>query len=158
MNRTTPMLPEDDVRETPPDLFEQLDAEFEFNLDVCATRQNAKCSQFYSLEGYHDLVEFQPGIDGLRGTWRGARAWCNPPFSNIRPWVEKAHISEAELVVMLVPATRTEQPWWQDLIEPYRDSGQGLSVRFLRRRPRFLKDGVQMGSPKFGCCLLIWRA
>ena len=147
MNRTTPMLPADDVRETPPELFAALDAEFRFTLDVCATPANAKCSRF-----------FTEAQDGLAQSWAGERCWCNPPFSDIGSWVEKTYISGAALVVMLVPATRTEQPWWQELVEPYRDSGQGLTTRFLPKRPRFLKDGVSMGSPKFGCVILVWSA
>jgi hypothetical protein len=62
---------------------------------------------------------------------------------------------------MLVPANRTEQRWWQDLIEPYRDCGQGLTTRFLAGRLRFLAPGqTHIGAderPPFGCVLLIWH-
>lgn len=158
------MLEEDDVRETPSSLFQPLNAEFGFTLDVCATAANAKCARFYT-----------EADNGLTSSWEGERVWCNPPFSDIGAWVEKAHISGAALVVMLVPSTRTEQEWWQELIEPYRDNGQGLKVRFLPGRQHFLEDGKpiyrknedgslcltkkgkpQRSSPKFGCCLLIW--
>jgi hypothetical protein len=182
MNRKTPMLPEDDVRETPPEAFaEWSSAVGGFTLDVCATPANAKCSRFYALDGYHDGNVHSMNVDGLTGLWAGHRCWCNPPFSSIEPWVEKAWRSpEAELVVMLVPATRTEQPWWQRWVEPWRD-GRGypqklrqhgfappewyLRVRFLPGRMHFLKDGKPIlnpttgkrSSPKFGCCLLIWK-
>lgn len=151
MNRKTPMPPADDVRETPPDLFAALDHRFAFTLDVCATSGNAKLPRF-----------FTEAQDGLKQSWAGERVWCNPPFSNIVAWVEKAWDSGAELVVMLVPATRTEQAWWQELIEPARDGRipdmlPRLRTEFLRGRTRFLKDGKQMGSPKFGCVLLIWE-
>ena len=33
---------------TPPNFFASLDAEFGFTLDPCATRQNAKCRNFYT--------------------------------------------------------------------------------------------------------------
>lgn len=179
MNRHEPMLAEDDVRETPDELFDALDAEFRFTLDVCATHDNAKCRRyctapddlFWSLPNWHikpgpDVLEVKR--DGLAQSWAGERAWCNPPFSDIESWIGKAWDSDAELVVMLIPSTRTEQGWWQDLIEPYRD-GNGddvafpagdwysLRTRFLRGRPKFLKDGVKLGSPKFGCVLLIWQ-
>jgi phage N-6-adenine-methyltransferase len=167
MNRHEPMLPEADVRETPPELFAQLDDEFNFNLDVCATPQNAKVQQFYTEHAYHDTVEVQPGLNGLTGSWKGSRAFVNPPYSDIPAWLMKAWESEAELVVMLIPSTRTEQGWWQDGVEPFRDGRcpaselpggwTSFTVRFLRGRPRFLKDGVRMGSPKFGCCVLVWK-
>lgn len=170
MNRKTPMLPADDVRETPPDKFAELSrAVGRFTLDVCATPQNAKCSRFFTQEQ-----------DGLAQSWRGERCWCNPPFSSIEAWVEKAWRSpDAECVVMLVPATRTEQPWWHRWVEPWRD-GRGyphelrmqgfappkwrLTTHCLPGRWHFLKDGKPIldpktgrrSSPKFGCVLLSW--
>jgi phage N-6-adenine-methyltransferase len=163
MNRTTPMLPEDDVRETPPELFAELDARFCFDLDACATHANAKCEVYFTERGQYGKTPDSPALisleDGLTGSWQGRRVWCNPPFSDIGAWVAKAWESQADLVVMLVPATRTEQGWWQDLVEPLREvllEGWYLRVEFLRGRTRFLRDGVRMGSPKFGCALLIW--
>lgn len=186
MNRKTPMLPADDVRETPADKFAGISALVGgFTLDVCATPANAKCPRFYALDGYHDsTVDPTPfptrQVDGLTGSWAGERCWCNPPFSAIDAWVEKAWRShDAELVVMLVPATRTEQPWWARWVEPWRD-GRGypqhlrqfhfappawhLKTHFLAGRWHFLKDGKPIldpktgrrSSPKFGCALLIW--
>lgn len=65
------------------------------------------------------------------------------------------------LVVMLLPNNRTEQRFWQDLIEPYRDrAGSPLRVEFLSGRLRFLKRGQHIVEPNerppFGCCLCIW--
>ncbi len=64
---------------------------------------------------------------------------------------------------MLVPANRTEQAWWQDLVEPYRDGRDqryNFHVEFLRGRLRFIEPGdteVRPNArPPFGCCLLIW--
>ena len=34
--------------ETPRKLFDELDKEFHFNVDPCATRENAKCEEFYT--------------------------------------------------------------------------------------------------------------
>ena len=49
-----------DMWATPQDLFDELDAEFHFELDVCATAENAKCKRY-----------FTPEIDVLRQNWRG---------------------------------------------------------------------------------------
>lgn len=143
--------PKVDDRATPPELFDPLNERFKFTLDVAALPHNAKCSRFYT-----------PEDDGLSQDWRG-RVWCNPPYSDIRPWVEKAWQEvplTTDLVVMLVPANRTEQAWWQDLVEPYRDNGGWLRVEFLRGRQRFIAhDATEVGKnerPPFGCCLLIW--
>jgi hypothetical protein len=179
MNRQTEMLPESDVRETPPELFGALDAAHHFTLDACASHSNAKCATYYTEQGLW-LLDTGPELDlrqlakedGLRGSWQGRRVFCNPPYSDIGSWLMKAWESQAALVCMLVPATRTEQDWWQDGVEPYRDGRADLSelgwtdfrLEFLRGRQHFLKDGKPIlnpttgkrSSPKFGCCLLIW--
>lgn len=124
-----------------------------FTVDVAASAHNAKCERFYDRE-----------VDGLAQDWTGERVWCNPPFSVIPPWVEKAwaEADRVELIVMLLPANRSEQRWWQNLVEPLRDrDGSALSVEFLPGRMRFVKPGADMVKmnerPPFGCCLLIWN-
>lgn len=52
---------------TPQDLFDELDAEFHFTLDPCATKQNAKCKKFYTAED-----------DGLEKSWGGVFCLCKP--------------------------------------------------------------------------------
>lgn len=147
--------PEIDDRATPPELFDPLNERFRFTLDACALPHNAKLPRYWT-----------PDDDGLLKSWRCERVWCNPPFSDIQPWVSKAHFAaNAALVVMLVPANRTEQAWWQEYIEPWRDGRDGtdppwVRVEFLRGRQRFIAhDGDRIEPnqrPPFGCALLIW--
>lgn len=60
--------------------------------------------------------------DGLTLRWI-QRTWVNPPYSAIEPWVAKAwrEICHCRVIAMLLPANRTEQPWFQKLVEPFRD-------------------------------------
>lgn len=142
-----------DDRGTDPALFAELDARFHFTIDVAAAAHNAKCHRYYDLE-----------VNGLEQSWSGERVWCNPPYSDIRPWVQKAWDERygigADLIVMLLPANRTEQGWWQDLVEPYRIDGGLFRVEFLRGRRRFVRaNSTEIGPnerPPFGVCLLIW--
>lgn len=147
-----------DDRCTPPELFGPLAERFGgFTLDVAAAPHNAKCERFFTIED-----------DGLAQSWAGERVWCNPPYSDIRPWVEKAWAewcwlgpNRPELIVILLPANRTEQAWWQDLVETERlDPLCSLRVEFLRCRQRFIRPGqTEVGPnerPPFGVCLLIW--
>lgn len=144
--------PEVDDRATPPELFDPLQERFGFTLDVAALPHNTKCARF-----------FTPEDNGLLQSWAGERVWCNPPYSDIASWVVKAHQEavDAKLIVMLLPANRTEQGWWQRLVEPYRDRpGAPLRVEFIAGRQRFIahdKDHVGTNErPPFGVCLLIW--
>ena len=141
-----------DDRATPPELFGPLDRRFGFTLDAAAASHNAKCERFYSIDD-----------DGLRQSWAGEVVWCNPPYSGIRPWVEKAWLEAptARAIVMILPANRTEQGWWQELVEPFRDNGGAFTVEFLAGRQRFIQPGRDRVGPNerppFGVCLLIWR-
>lgn len=114
--------------ETPASLFDPLNAEFGFTLDVCATEENAKCPHFFTPQG-----------DALSMSWAGV-CWMNPPFGSQGEWVKKAY-EAAKLgatVVCLLPA-RTNTGWWHD----YCLNGE---IRFIRGRPVF--KGAKHGLPQ----------
>ena len=124
-----------------------------FTIDVAAAAHNTKCDRFYDV-----------AADGLAQSWAGERVWCNPPYSSIEPWLVKAwaEADAAGTIVMLLPANRTEQGWWQRHVEPYRDVARDIfRVEFLPGRMRFIKPGdteiKPNQRPPFGCCLLIWN-
>ena len=54
---------------TPQELYNELDEEFNFTLDPCSTKENHKCSTYYTKED-----------DGLQKTWEGYRVYMNPPY------------------------------------------------------------------------------
>ena len=126
---------------------------YRFTIDVAASDHNAKLPRYYTRAD-----------DGLAQSWAGERVWCNPPYSVLRPWVEKAWAEDdAELIAMIVPANRTEQGWWQQLIEPARDRPGGrLATRFYPGRWQFIAhddDRIRPNSrPPFGIVLLVWGA
>jgi phage N-6-adenine-methyltransferase len=144
-----------DDRGTTLQVFEPLHERFGFTLDVAATPANAKLPRFLTALD-----------DGLVRSWASERVWCNPPYSQIEPWVAKAALEtgfggDCELAVLLLPANRTEQGWWQRHIEPVRDRpGSGVCVEFLPGRMRFIvppADSVRPNDrPPFGVCLAIF--
>jgi phage N-6-adenine-methyltransferase len=127
-----------DLWATPQWLFDLLDAEFDFNIDVCALPENAKCRRFLS-----------PQDDGLLRPWKGT-CWMNPPYGRtVERWVQKAHQSalEGATVVCLLPA-RTDTHWW------HRHVVHAAEVRFLRGRLRF---GRAEHSAPFPSMIVVFR-
>ena len=123
---------------TPQKLFNRLNREFNFTVDVAASRSNAKCGRFYTARQ-----------NGLSKDWSGETAWCNPPYGRvIADWMQKAYESSRRgaTVVLLVPA-RTDTAWFHD----YALRGE---VRFLRGR---LKFGGAKNSAPFASILVIFR-
>ena len=59
-----------DSWETPIDLFNKLNEEFNFTLDPCATHENHKCDKYYTIED-----------DGLSKDWSNEIVFMNPPYS-----------------------------------------------------------------------------
>ena len=65
---------------TPQNRFDELNNEFKFTLDPCATPENAKCPKFFTKEQ-----------DGLRQNWNDEIVFCNPPYGRkIKDWIKKA--------------------------------------------------------------------
>ncbi len=124
---------------TPQKFYDQLHAEFDFNLDPAATDTNHKCPTYYT-----------PEQDGLKMPWTGYRAFCNPPYGReIGKWVEKAY-NEAQagaLVVMLLPA-RTDTGWWHDYVM------KANEIRYIRGR---LKFGDGRNSAPFPSAVVIFK-
>lgn len=109
---------------TPKSFFDELNKEFDFNLDPCSTDENAKCEKHYTL------------IDnGLTKNWGGCRVFCNPPYGKeLKEWVKKCYQEsrkENTLVVMLIPA-RTDTAYFHDYIY-----NKAKEIRFIRGRLHF---------------------
>ena len=126
---------------TPPDVFRRIAAAFgPFDLDPCCRRETAKARQY-----------FTKADNGLTRDWYG-RVFVNPPYSNPRPWIQKAIEStrSCSRVVMLLPAA-TDTSWFHDLVLPNAD------VVFMRGRVKFFGwKGTPIGSPKAGTILAIF--
>lgn len=139
-----------DAYRTPPELFAALNAEFDFKIDVAASAENALCVNFLTETDnalLADWIEYE--------SWRGGYAWCNPPYSDIMPWVKKA-AEQAKLgigCVMLVMAD-TSVGWYAEAIKTCQE------VRFIvGGRISFLdpETGKPAAGNNKGSKLLIWH-
>ena len=125
---------------TPQDFFNELNKEFNFNLDPCATDDNHKCKKY-----------FTKADNGLLQKWGGYNVFVNPPYGRaIGAWVEKAY-NEAKqkntLVVMLLPA-RVDTKWFHNFIY------HKAEIRFIKGR---LKFGGSKNAAPFPSMIVIFR-
>lgn len=124
--------------ETPSTLFNQLNKEFNFTLDVCANESNAKCENYFS-----------PETDGLSKKWSGT-CWMNPPYGRrISKWIQKAHDESKKGcdVVCLIPS-RTDTKYWHDYCM------KAAEVRFIKGRLCF---GDSKTSAPFPTAIVVFK-
>jgi len=145
--------------ETPQWLFNELNREFDFNLDAAGDKHNAKCEN-YIIEEVDSLSE--PWLLFSVNVWGGtkSRVWLNPPYGrSVGKWVEKAveevKAGHSELVVMLLPA-RPDTKYFHRFIwdKEKHQPRPGVEVRFLEGR---LKFGGATNSAPFPSMVVIFR-
>jgi site-specific DNA-methyltransferase (adenine-specific) len=114
-------------------VYDALDGEFDFTLDPCPLDASA--------------IAGAPlwGKCGLSIPWDGQRVFCNPPYSNITPWLEKSW--EPTLAVYLLPV-KSDVGWWHDHVM------RAAEVRFVLGRIRFV--GMSGGAP-FPSAVVVFR-
>ena len=133
-----------DTYATPQKIFDYFDREFDFEVDVCAEDNTAKCPTYYTIE-----------TDAFLQHWRkdGSVCWCNPPYSNIKPWVSKA-IDESKkgvTTVMLVMAD-TSVSWFNIALQHCSE------IRFVvGGRISFELGGSPQNGNNKGSMILIFR-
>lgn len=116
-------------RPTPREFFDKIHKRFEFTLDGAATKRNALLPRFSSRRGQR--------------SWAGERVFCNPPWSDITPFVLVA--PTAEFACLLVPA-RTNCRWFHKALE-------------LGARPEYFLGKLNFGGPwnsPVDCVLLLF--
>ena len=125
---------------TPQELFDRLNDEFHFTVDVCASKENAKVSRFFTKEQ-----------DGLKQDWTGETVWCNPPYGRaVKAWIRKAYehfIGGGGTSVLLIPA-RTDTKWFHDYVYGKAE------IRFIKGR---LKYGNAKYNAPFPSMIVIYR-
>lgn len=110
---------------TPQGVYDKLNEEFHFNDDPCPLN----------------------GAGGLDREWGGA-TFCNPPYSEISSWVQKAYSEsqKGKTVVLLIPS-RTDTKWWHEHIM------KAQEIRFIKGR---LKFGDSKNSAPFPSAIVIF--
>lgn len=115
---------------TPVLFFAELQKEYRFTLDGASTDENA-------------LLEHHSTADAPL-LWQGERVFCNPPWSDIPPFIELA--ATADFACLLVPA-RTNCRWFHRALE------LSATVRHFKGK---LKFGDCKNTSPVDCLLLLF--
>ena len=109
-----------------------------FELDACASKENAKADTFYTKEE-----------NGLSKDWsQYDSVWCNPPYGKeIGKWIKKAYEESMKgaWVCMLIPS-RTDTKWWHDYV-------MKGDITFIKGRIKF---GGSKNSAPFPSALVVF--
>lgn len=133
------MESERDEWRTPPWLFKYarvvlLGASDDVVYDAACNRTNALASPVHKRWG-----------DALSVPWHG-KVWCNPPYSNIPPWIEAAFKCDGP-VVMLIPSPNGES-YYPPLLEKAHEIHIVGRVGFINRHGQQV-NGNPRGSSLF---------
>jgi len=157
MNKAVLFSSGKDDWETPQTLFDELNDEFHFGMDVAAMRHNRKCEGYLGPD--HNRVCFR---DALRVHWEIAEnktCWMNPPYSRglQKKFIAKAAEEQAKGVttVALLPS-RTDTTAFHSYIYDLKTwlPREGVELRFLKGRLKFV--GAQHGAP-FPSVVVVFR-
>ena len=132
--------------ETPQELFDNLNSEFDFELDAFASAKNAKCKHFFTEQD-----------DSFKQDWTKYKSiFINPPYtSKVQDEVLKKINDTISsdwrgVIVLLIPA-RTDTKRWHDYIFNKADD-----IRFIKGRLRFEVDGIPSGSSTFPSEVIVY--
>jgi site-specific DNA-methyltransferase (adenine-specific) len=129
----------DDWR-TPKDLFDELNAEFNFTVDLCADDNNHLCEKYYTEQN-----------SGFDADLTGERVYCNPPYGrkSTADWIRKCAECSADVVVMLLPA-RTDTKAFHEYIY------HKAEIRFIQGRLYF-GGGRKIDRAPFPSMIVIFK-
>lgn len=137
-----------DLWRTPAELFAAIDGEFNFVGDVAASDDNHLHKRYLTSED--DALSLEWGE-----LFPAGYVFCNPPYSDITPWVQKAQeaVKSAIGVVMLVPAD-TSVGWFRIALTDVSEIRfiTGGRISFVRADTCQVVNGNSKGS-----MLLVWH-
>jgi phage N-6-adenine-methyltransferase len=144
-----------DCWRTPPELFEQVNADFDFQIDAASSDDNRLTPHNFTADD-----------NALELSWTAEASargvppvfWCNPPYSQaggpLAAWTDKAleESRRGATVVMLVPADTSANRMHVAL-------RHADEVRFLDARVQFLHPvtGLPVSGNPWPSCLIVFR-
>ncbi len=108
-----------DQWQTPQWLFDELSGEFNFDIDLCATKENSKCILFgtdYLRDGVgsvHNDMDYPCFQEYIKeNLLSNGTCFMNPPYSNPRPFIEKAWEDSKHCKIVCLVKCDPSTKWW----------------------------------------------
>lgn len=136
---------EKDEWRTPPFVFWWAHQRFNFAVDLASTEANKLCHQ--------NITKHENALAQDWSRFAGA-GWCNPPYSNIDPWLQKAwdEAYEGFTSVFLIPTPNGEDRYSRWVL------GHASEVIFIGGRLAFINaEGKPVSGNTRGSCLVVYR-
>lgn len=119
--------------DTPQLFFDEMNNEFDFEWDLAASEESAKCEKYYTKEQ-----------DALKQKWEG-KCYLNPPYGRELPKFIKKSYEESRSgqssIVMLIPARTDTKAFHKYIWDKDKNTWrEGVNGRFLEGRLTFGSD------------------
>lgn len=135
-----------DLWQTPQDLFNTLNKEFDFSVDICASADNKLCPQFFSEED-----------SALKNEWvffTNTACFLNPPYSQAKEFLIRAaeQADNHNLTVVALVNANTDTKWFAEAVSTANE------IRLISGRIAFSQpDGKKANGNTKGQCIIVWR-
>ena len=135
-----------DLWQTPPGVFHNLDDEFNFDLDVCASNENKLCSHYFTEE--------KSALDFEWDFCHNTSAFINPPYSLTEVFLRRSaeQAKRHNIIVVALVNANTDTKWFSDAVSSANE------IRLITGRLAFIKPGGTKGKGNSkGQCIIVWR-
>lgn len=138
---------EKDLWQTPKEIFDSLDREFDFDIDICASDENALCISYFTED-----------ISALLNEWDSvynhATCFLNPPYSQTEVFLNRAsdQAKKHNITVVALVNANTDTKWFAECATTANE------IRLISGRVGFIaSNGKKSNGNTKGQCLIIWR-
>lgn len=138
---------------TPQWLFNELNREFNFDIDLCATRENSKCNHFCynyleSLTGSKDSNCIGTLYEDFDHQIVKRSAFMNPPYSDPKPFIEKAWADSKHCKIVCLVKCDPSTKWWATFWDYNVKCGYCLESDYTGRKLCLTRNGFKETCPK----------
>lgn len=146
-------ISEKDLWQTPVDLFNSLNNEFDFDVDICASAGNALCNLYFDQDNSALDFEWNNPLN-KHSSHEIKNTFINPPYSQTTLFLSRANeqAKKHNITVVALVNANTDTKWFADSVKSANE------IRLITGRVGFVKpnDEKANGNTK-GQCLIIWR-